>query len=813
MAQMDMNEGSREMTWQLSPPMCRLYYSRINKGNIPNSLDYELTRIRLDNVNRRRWKILVATRNEHVCNLMDCQKKIHLGLLSEDESWTLFQKLARIDDEFCELLDEDYHIPIEDLMRYAIGLRLGRTYSLQSTRNLVQAHINKLLDSCLLMHGCVKMHDMVRDIALWISRRSDNHKILVSIDKLEDASLRDCFAASSWWYNKNPIFRQWHSPSLKILLLNINESRSWNSLDISHLTFEGIEELKVFSVTIDYYTSQIIPLLLPPSTHLLTNVRTLRLNGFKFGDISFITSLTRLEVLDLRRSHFNEFPNKIGELKRLKLIDLSLCHIFQKTYNGAIGKCLQLEELYTSTSYPKAYFHEITVDIVTLPKLQRFVLNHPITPEGKKVIQVEDFNISKLKAFKKNIMQIAETISFISLNGGCKNIIPDMVGVVGGMNGLTSLHLASCQKIECIFDATYDFNEDNLICNLVKLRLQRMENLTQLCRDPPMQVLRYLEKLEELEIQHCIWLCNIFPSECTLRNLKILNLSDCGSGEVLFSASLAQSMQQLEQLKISGCNELKHIIGASGNEHSGCNTNEEIIPTQMNSHFLMTKLRDVDIFNCKSLESIFPICYVEGLAQLQKMCISRAPKLEYVLVKVIRNTFHHTNTKTMSCFLIWKLSNRFILTISLALCPENCQAKWPSQSMKMLVILGCPKLAIPWFNLKDDQRQHHLKEIWSFQCLQRLTVGDCDELKFLLSMETHGSLQELMYLRVYDCQELKQIVAENEELVQLPIAELYFSKLKEIEVYNCNKLKSLFPLSMVTMLPQLRTLYLSRSCC
>ncbi|CAJ2639831.1 unnamed protein product [Trifolium pratense] len=653
------------------------------------------------------------------------------------------------------MFPEDYHIPIEDLMRYAIGLRLGRTYSLQSTRNLVQAHINKLLDSCLLMHGCVKMHDMVRDIALWISRRSDNHKILVSIDKLEDASLRDCFAASSWWYNKNPIFRQWHSPSLKILLLNINESRSWNSLDISHLTFEGIEELKVFSVTIDYYTSQIIPLLLPPSTHLLTNVRTLRLNGFKFGDISFITSLTRLEVLDLRRSHFNEFPNKIGELKRLKLIDLSLCHIFQKTYNGAIGKCLQLEELYTSTSYPKAYFHEITVDIVTLPKLQRFVLNHPITPEGKKVIQVEDFNISKLKAFKKNIMQIAETISFISLNGGCKNIIPDMVGVVGGMN-------------------------DNLICNLVKLRLQRMENLTQLCRDPPMQVLRYLEKLEELEIQHCIRLCNIFPSECTLRNLKILNLSDCGSGEVLFSASVAQSMQQLEQLKISGCNELKHIIGASGNEHSGCNTNEEIIPTQMNSHFLMTKLRDVDIFNCKSLESIFPICYVEGLAQLQKMCISRAPKLEYVFGESYQE--HLSSHQYQNHVMLPHLEALKLLYLDnlVGMCPENCQAKWPSQSMKMLVILGCPKLAIPWFNLKVgyDQRQHHLKEIWSFQCLQRLTVGDCDELKFLFSMETHGSLQELMNLRVYDCQELKQIVAENEELVQLPIAELYFSKAK-----------------------------------
>jgi hypothetical protein len=30
---------------------------------------------------------------------------IHLGHLSENESWTLFRKLARIDDDFCVLLD------------------------------------------------------------------------------------------------------------------------------------------------------------------------------------------------------------------------------------------------------------------------------------------------------------------------------------------------------------------------------------------------------------------------------------------------------------------------------------------------------------------------------------------------------------------------------------------------------------------------------------------------------------------------------------------------------------------------------------
>jgi hypothetical protein len=53
-------------------------------------------------------------------------------------------------------------------------------------------------------------------------------------------------------------------------------------------------------------------------------------------------------------------------------------------------------------------------------------------------------------------------------------------------------------------------------------------------------------------------------------------------------------------------------------------------------------------------------------------------------------------------------------------------------------------------------------------------------------MEVHQSLPELASLFVYECQELEQIVAVNEELVQLPNDELYFPKLKHIEVQYCN---------------------------
>jgi hypothetical protein len=61
-------------------------------------------------------------------------------------------------------------------------------------------------------------------------------------------------------------------------------------------------------------------------------------------------------------------------------------------------------------------------------------------------------------------------------------------------------------------------------------------------------------------------------------------------------------------------------------------------------------------------------------------------------------------------------------------------------------------------------------QIWGLQCLESITLGDCEELKCLFSMETHRSLPELMYLCVYNCDEFEQIVAPNEELVELPNA-------------------------------------------
>ncbi|XP_027342676.1 probable disease resistance protein At4g27220 isoform X2 [Abrus precatorius] len=759
--------------------------------------------IRLDNECKSRWKILITTRRQEICDLLDCQKRIHLGLLSNDESWTLFQKHANIDNAFseslmdvplrlcdeckglpiaivilgsslkgkskdewevalqtlrysesiedhegvrtalsclklsydylknkdaellflmCSFFPEDSKISKEYLIRCGVGLGREGAFSLASRRSRIQVGINKLLDSCLLMpaeesrhnwHGyseeTVKMHDLVRDAAIWIAKRL-NHKSLVNLDKplstlAEDYIIRDYFAVFSWC-EENKISFQWDAPNLEILLLHID---NLHSLNLSYATFEGIKGLKVFSIIRPYpFFSSSQLLSLPQSTQLLTNLRTLCLNGWQLDDISFISSLTALEVLDLQSCHINELPNKMENLSRLRLLDLTNCFILQKNYNGAIGKCSQLEELYALGCKPEEYLSQSLMDIVTLPKLQRFVINTikknndpdveehlnnagNICPEGVRFLSLDVFNISNLKTSKQNLLQIAEIVCLQHLHGGCKNVIPDMIGVVGAMKNLSSLSLDDCADIECLFDTTTDpvcVDSHALIPKLVGLELLRLENLKEVCQGQPLQVLRLFEKLEKIYIKDCFKLHSIFPWECNLQNLKILDIGHNFACEALFSMSVAESLHQLQELYIHCCYALKHII-ASGRDHC-LSTSNDIASAPTSSHFrmLMPNMKRLYISHCPKLESIFPIFFIGGLAQLQEIAIVNAPKLKYIFGECDQgnHSSHWYEGQIM-------LPHLEVLTLEnlqnlIGICLENYHAKWPFET----TVSNCPKL-------------------------------------------------------------------------------------------------------------------------
>jgi len=108
-----------------------------------------------------------------------------------------------------------------------------------------------------------------------IAKRSGNRKILLNVDKplntlAGDDSVQDYFAVSSWWHNENPIIGPLQAANLEMLLLHINTSISQSSFVLSNLTFEGIEGLKVFSLTNDSNSEVIFSL---PCTYVIIKDR------------------------------------------------------------------------------------------------------------------------------------------------------------------------------------------------------------------------------------------------------------------------------------------------------------------------------------------------------------------------------------------------------------------------------------------------------------------------------------------------------------------------------------------------------------
>lgn len=84
----------------------------------------------------------------------------------------------------CSLFPEDSEIPIELLNRIAIGLGLcGDADRYSASRSQFTPIKNELIDSCLLLKAgneTVKMHDLVREVALWI----ENKKVQVGMDSI-----------------------------------------------------------------------------------------------------------------------------------------------------------------------------------------------------------------------------------------------------------------------------------------------------------------------------------------------------------------------------------------------------------------------------------------------------------------------------------------------------------------------------------------------------------------------------------------------------------------------------------------------------
>ncbi|MED6148086.1 hypothetical protein PIB30_049942 [Stylosanthes scabra] len=734
----------------------------------------------------------------------------------------------------CSVFPEDFNIPVETLIRIAIGLGIvGEVRSFEGARNEVSAAKNVLISSCLLSFSCgdddegecVKMHDLVRNIALWIAKE-ENKVVKCALEKdvtFESNSIKYL------WCKEVPI--DLDCSSIELLCLKTD-------LHISDEIFERMERLKVLSLCWEGTHRSALSM---TSFKSLLNLRCLFLEWWELGDISSIGCMKKLESLTLSVCSFYELPDVVTtQLTNLRLLHLSKCDIETNPF-GVIGRQQLLEELYFY-DYEWAFDigdHAEFLKTFSVPQaLQRYQIK--LGPEfedhekeilsGHRTLVLSYFDTSN--AAVVDLAKKADVLLLANIKAGGKNIIPDIFQIESGgaMNyRWIELRLRDSEKMECLVDTRSHYKQEGtLFSELRKLAIECMENLGALCHGMhpvglfkkleqlyiykcpvltclfDQAVARNLVKLEKLEIVYCDGLKYIMEDDDTeikeinreddilvFSKLKQLRINGCLMLEYTIPVAFAQSLVQLESLEISRCSGLKQVFGQSMHQdHSQSEPDNKLLA--------LKKLR---LTSNSNMISIFPQHCSATLPSLQEFYLWDCPKFDIAV-----NTFKANHRKD-----VMTIEKEFLTSKSMVINNSNMESIY---NLDGVDTLEQPiSLSLQYLRLLYLCQMKHicvgLKNSFAFQHLKKLEIYGCEKLEVIFPVSVLRYLPELERLEITECQELKQIIEEDVDSKRLSNhfhPQPCFPKLAALVVNNCHNLKRLFCVSASNDLPNLKLL-------
>ncbi|XP_057489461.1 probable disease resistance protein At5g63020 [Actinidia eriantha] len=508
----------------------------------------------------------------------------------------------------CSLFPEDSDIPIEDIVRYGIGLDWFENIdNMGQARDRVHGYVG-ILKKCYLLldserEDCVKIHDVIRDVAISIASREENSFMVRCDEELKDWPENDrhkhnaVISMRCIGMPNNLVF-----PKLQLL-------RIQSSLDIfqefPESFFEGMKELKVVALLEMSIRS------LPASLRCLTNLRTLSLFFCRSTeiDLSIIGALEKLEILSFVGLKIHELPEEMGNLTHLKILDLLKSHV-GRTPPGILSRLgMATGRWYHAEDGVDNEGNASITELESLPNLLSLSVSLPrieYWPRDLVLEKVKNFDIALTRTHSMysrvcnyllpNKLELGEfDISVHMLAAGLKMLwksakILNLSSIAGLMNivsdffdleevyfgNLVKLSIDSCKDLECLVNTT-DHGQLSVkaFTALEDLGLYGLPELTHLWKGPT----------------QLVWLCN----------LRSVSVYDCDNLESVFSIYIARNLVQLEQLDIQFSRKMKVIVSSEGAREHGIKAANKIeFPklTQLRLTFLpslTTICRAVDI--------------------------------------------------------------------------------------------------------------------------------------------------------------------------------------------------------------------------
>ncbi|THG13018.1 hypothetical protein TEA_005130 [Camellia sinensis var. sinensis] len=777
-------------------------------------------------------KVVITSRIRGVLEKMHVNSYVPMQVLLETEAWALFKmkvgnsvdsnELHDIADAVCK---ECGGLPVA-ILAVGAALKDKKKYVWEDVLDQFKDSMLKNIagiDAKVYASLKLSYDRLESNVALSIAK-DDGKEILVKHGDKKWPEKDTCESSSAMslrFDNTLELPDDLLCPQLHTLTMLLK----WNTnplLNVPDRFFSGMEKLTILELNR-------FCMLPPLSLANLVNLRMLWLDYCKLGDIAILKDLNNnLEILSLRGSNIEVLPSEIGQLTRLRLLDLGNCRKLTEIPQGVISNLSRLEELYILDDLEpwedtRGNEEGSKVNLDELGKLTQLTTLHIYIPNV--MLLPKDFCFENLIRFKIVIgigmhmgmdmdMGIYETYSKSCELAGVSLMDKFMVLLMRA----EELHL---EKIEGLQEVLHDrggegslmerhrLNPSGFFNNLIKLTIQD-------CR------LKYLFSLS------C---ARGFP------RLQILDICGCGTMEAIVGIEeekdedeISSQVINFSQLKYLSLGNLPKLISFYPKVEK-MTTSEGNFSTQAQSLFnekvtfpalerlqiiRLTKiteiwdskllpsesfrpLRDVTIRSCDKLVNVGSSNMPRQLPKLEQLEVSHCRELKVIVLKNggEEEEKAENNNNTNSFLQLTSLTLEDLQSLSSFFTSgSETQSLFTSQvtfpALERLQIIRLTKITEIW-----DSK---LLPSESFRQLRDVTIRSCEKLVNVGSSNMPRQLPKLEQLEVSHCRELKVIVLKNREE-------------EEEKAENNNNTNSFLQLTSLTLedLQSLKSFFTSRS--
>ncbi|XP_052725035.1 uncharacterized protein LOC128194188 isoform X2 [Vigna angularis] len=754
-------------------------------------------------------KILITSRSEAVCTLMDCQRKIYLPILTDEEAWTLFQNKALITEATSDTLKEIGRLISNQCKGLPVAIAAVACSLKGKTETVWRVALNKLRHSkpiniergltdpykCLQLSYDNLDTKEAKSLFLLCSVFPEDFEIQIEILTRCAIGLGVVGEVDSYEEARSEVIAAKIKLVSCCLLLDADHERvKMHDIvrDVAHIIAKDENKMIKCEVEKDVRVEQnsvrYLWCVKFPNDLDCSNLEFLRLRTKMKEFDGIFKRMGMLKVLILENDDDKERTLSTISFETLTNLRYLLIENYELSDFSFFGGMKNLQSLSLFNCLLPS-FPELQTDVaITLKlldlngcniKVKNFevIKRIPLLEELYIIEGPWDANSEDQIEFFKTF-SVPETLQRYVIVLGARQF--DRFNYEGiYIHGRTLLlhHFDISNEVikglaktaKDLFVATILGGAKNIIPDIFqiegggldelnKLEINHSEELECLIdtRSHSSEVVTLFSKLHTLGIENMrnlrvLWNC-FLPANGPFENLEKLYLSYCPGLTSLFTYVVARSFVKLKILKISSCDELKYILADDDKTEEG----EDVQ--------IFQNLQDVKINSCRELKHIFPANIVGGLTQLKVVEIEKCDKLHQIIGDIVPSTDRD------------KLIEKGTVSSRTSLKIKRCGKLGSifTTSLEELYIRGCKTLKdiVTLERVNKNQEESIVEDepdcqsdISIFQSLKKIHISECELLEGIFPVSFVGEWNDITNKEDAD---LKDFSSRNNTQIELP---------------------------------------------